>query len=492
MLTPMQLKDKSFQAAGRNAYRSEDVDVFMREVFASYDQMFRENGELLRRVSLLAERLEQYREDEDSIKSAVITAQRAADRIVKEATERADLLTKEATDILTAAKSEAETIRRDTENSVRTELHDSLENAKKEAETIILQATNNAKDIVMTAEAEAKNALGAANRAVTSESILFDMLKKEVSEFKSDIMTKYKTHIELISQLPEIAGDKANDKAPDVPVAQVSFAVPETPVTEEAPDQTTSEEVPDQTASEDAGCEECAEPSIDTTSPAEIEYINSKDDDVILPFEEFTPPPVQRSVPEQPFSVSEAPARQPELVLDTPIPFATDEGSDELEFIKEDELSDGVLNVDDFIQNFEEKPVNTAPPKKRGFNLDKSKLTAQEPAPGQDAAAADTEPDGVGAGLFGSPEDTQVPVFDSRHSADRKKESEPAASEQDNDDDETPGRLFGGRRDDLKKRFSVISMADNSHEDDDDIDDDDDDDDDSPPPTFKSLFKKKK
>ena len=41
------IKEKTFQTSGRGSYRAEDVDSFFREVSASYEQMFKENTDLI-------------------------------------------------------------------------------------------------------------------------------------------------------------------------------------------------------------------------------------------------------------------------------------------------------------------------------------------------------------------------------------------------------------------------------------------------------------
>ena len=60
-MTPSQLKEYEFKTAGRNAYKADDVDDFFAEVAANYTKMFHENGELVRRVGLLADRLEKFK-----------------------------------------------------------------------------------------------------------------------------------------------------------------------------------------------------------------------------------------------------------------------------------------------------------------------------------------------------------------------------------------------------------------------------------------------
>ena len=87
MLTPSKIKNHHFEAAGKNAYRAQSVDDFFDIVADSYEQMFKENGELVKKIGLLAERVEEYRNDEDNIRAALLTAQRMADKIMKETNE---------------------------------------------------------------------------------------------------------------------------------------------------------------------------------------------------------------------------------------------------------------------------------------------------------------------------------------------------------------------------------------------------------------------
>ena len=90
MLTPDRIKEKTFQTTGRGSYRAEDVDSFLREVSASYEQMFKENTDLIKKISVFAKKIEEYRADEDSLKMALLNAQKLADKIVAEAKETAE------------------------------------------------------------------------------------------------------------------------------------------------------------------------------------------------------------------------------------------------------------------------------------------------------------------------------------------------------------------------------------------------------------------
>jgi cell division initiation protein len=217
MMTPSQLKEYEFKTAGRNAYKADDVDDFFAEVAANYTKMFHENGELVRRVGLLADRLEKFKKEEEEIKSAVVSAQRAADIIVRDARNSVADAESEAEAVLAAAKSEAELIKSDAEKQAIADSELLLSMTRDKAQEIIKKAKEEAGEILLKANSTAKDAMGAATRTMTSESLHFEMLKKEVAEFKSSILNQYKSHIELITRLPDLAEEEAKKIEGDKP-----------------------------------------------------------------------------------------------------------------------------------------------------------------------------------------------------------------------------------------------------------------------------------
>ena len=219
MLTPAQLREYEFKGAGRNAYKADEVDEYLATVAIDYEKMFRENAELIKRVGLLADRLDQMKKEEGDIKQAVLSAQRAADMIVKEAEESVTDAHSEAEAILAAAKGEAQIIKSDAEKQAVADSELIVSAAKDKAAEIITKAKDEARTILIDAKDSAKDKVGAANRTVTSESLYFDMLKKEVSDFRANILAQYKAHIEMISKLPEVAAEKAKD-LPEQPYVQ--------------------------------------------------------------------------------------------------------------------------------------------------------------------------------------------------------------------------------------------------------------------------------
>lgn len=233
MLTPDRIKEKTFQTSGRGSYRAEDVDSFFREVSASYEQMFKENTDLIKKISVFAKKIEEYRADEDSLKMALLNAQKLADKIVAEAKETAAnevASVKGETDRLRAeAASDAAAL----ELNAKNESEAMLSSAKKESAELLANAKAEAEKLIDDATKEAKEILGNINRKVTHESLVYEMMQKESTVFKQRLVSMYKEHINLINKLPEIVDEKLDAEAEEVVEAPVEEPAVEEVVVEE-------------------------------------------------------------------------------------------------------------------------------------------------------------------------------------------------------------------------------------------------------------------
>ncbi len=185
MLTPGDIKKTDFTKAGRGTYKSIEVDAFLDEVYTSYAQLYKENGELIKKLQLLADRVESYRQDEDSIRSALLTAQRMADSILKEANEKCEQLNQASSD----------------------KAKQMLENAKEEAEKVTKDAQAESAMLLEKAKDDSQRMIENAKSEVTHEQKTLERMQKEVSVFRAHLMAEYKAHVELINALPTIYED---------------------------------------------------------------------------------------------------------------------------------------------------------------------------------------------------------------------------------------------------------------------------------------------
>ena len=65
-------------------YKQDEVEIFLQQVAAEYAKLLAEKEELEQKIEVLADKVEQYREDEDSLRSALIGAQKLGDSVIRE------------------------------------------------------------------------------------------------------------------------------------------------------------------------------------------------------------------------------------------------------------------------------------------------------------------------------------------------------------------------------------------------------------------------
>ncbi len=168
MLTIEEIKDISFRR-GRG-YRGEDVDAFIDEVIVSFEQLKKEKSDLIRKMDILATRVEQYRADEETVRNALLSSQRVADASIKDA------------------------------------------NAK-------------AAQIIADAEAKAQAILKESNELTVKQKEVYLKLKSDSAELRSDLINTYNAHLKTITDLPTdaeviVAQEELDKKYPTVPVEE--------------------------------------------------------------------------------------------------------------------------------------------------------------------------------------------------------------------------------------------------------------------------------
>ncbi len=95
MLPPHELKNRNFTKSMRG-YNPVEVDEYIDFLIEKYTELYRENDELERKLKSAAARLEEMKNDEDSIRSALVDAKRAASHIKADAEDRAEAIIRSA------------------------------------------------------------------------------------------------------------------------------------------------------------------------------------------------------------------------------------------------------------------------------------------------------------------------------------------------------------------------------------------------------------
>lgn len=183
---------RRFEKAAFNGYKPEDVDEFKKEVSDEFAQLQKEKAELERKLEVLADKIREYRDDEDALKDALLIAQKQGNAIVAESKASAEKLTKETNDIVTKQLADAKT------KSERL-VNDADEYSKKTRR----EADERAAKIIGDANDKAEEIRTLMNKQQEIQENILQQTRKEVQEYRAKILAGYKEHIALIDALPE-------------------------------------------------------------------------------------------------------------------------------------------------------------------------------------------------------------------------------------------------------------------------------------------------
>ncbi len=95
MITAQDIQEKAFERAGKG-YNMEQVDEFLDELAADFTAMSKENAALKGKLKVLVQKVDEYRQTEDSMRLALLSAQKLSSQIETEARTKADSMVAEA------------------------------------------------------------------------------------------------------------------------------------------------------------------------------------------------------------------------------------------------------------------------------------------------------------------------------------------------------------------------------------------------------------
>ena len=98
MFTPQEVSEKTFPKSARfsEGYQMAAVDEFLDSLTEDYTALFQENVGLKAKLKVLAEKIEEYRSTEDSMRATLVTAQKMAAKLVQEAQMEKDSIVADA------------------------------------------------------------------------------------------------------------------------------------------------------------------------------------------------------------------------------------------------------------------------------------------------------------------------------------------------------------------------------------------------------------
>lgn len=190
MITAKDIKNKRFEKAAFG-YKQEEIDEYMQQLEADFRAMEHDLEDANAKIQLLADKVREYRADEDALKDALLGAQKQGKHVIAEANEK-------AAEILQEAQARAEQL-----NDEATRQHE--------------QAM-------------------AANRAeIDREKQALIVAQNQVADFKKSLFDMYKAHLELISQMPEPDYEEPAEAPAEPEPVEEPAPAEEEPILEDTP-----------------------------------------------------------------------------------------------------------------------------------------------------------------------------------------------------------------------------------------------------------------
>lgn len=200
MISSKELRQKDLEIT-QNGYNIAEVDALMAESAATIDAYEKQSGDLYHKLEVLAGKIEEYRQEEDAIKTALVTAQKMADKITKESNETASLLISKseetAKNTVANAKAESDKII----SSAREYSTNLIAEKTQQAEEITNKAQDKANEVIASAKVVAQDILDQANQ-ISDDLIAKSKAEKEAYEILSNtIKNDAKEFIEKVKSL---------------------------------------------------------------------------------------------------------------------------------------------------------------------------------------------------------------------------------------------------------------------------------------------------
>jgi len=188
MRTPDEIRNVEFQKSAIGGYKMADVEMFLEEVASEVETLARQKIESDKKIIGLQNKMEECVATQSSIQNVLVSAQRLADQIVEEANQKAIQILADADETATNVNAKTELIIKETERKA-----------------IALKDTTDAQSAKILAKSVEKSEtmISAAHDSVARQQLLFDRIHVEITSFKRNIVSMYKSQLELITKLPD-------------------------------------------------------------------------------------------------------------------------------------------------------------------------------------------------------------------------------------------------------------------------------------------------
>lgn len=222
MISSANLRKTEF-AVVPNGYSIDQVNDIINQAASTIEAYASESDDLYHKMEVLATKIEEYRAEENSIKSALITAEKMSDKIKKESEEKAATLIAQSEKTAKTTTDDANAQSEKIISEARAYSSKLINDKTKEARQIILDAQTKANDAINSSKSIAKNVLDQAKEIsedlITKSKqekeaydILIATLKKDAADFIGRLKDLYGKQLDILGSANLDTSDEEADK----------------------------------------------------------------------------------------------------------------------------------------------------------------------------------------------------------------------------------------------------------------------------------------
>mgnify|MGYP004469283745 CR=1 FL=1 len=178
---------------GAFGYKIEEVNSCLGDIAKYLDALEKQNDALQNEVSALREKNQELEAAQDGVREVLMSAQKFSSTVVSEAKHKASAMLEEAEQKSSNLLLTAET-----------KSNDALAAAKSKSDSIVEAANQRAAHLISEATAKVNQVNRENETKLLKETAQLKAMQKEVSDFKSHLLSVYKSHLDLITNLPEV------------------------------------------------------------------------------------------------------------------------------------------------------------------------------------------------------------------------------------------------------------------------------------------------
>ncbi len=319
MIKPEDIKNVTFEQSVFSGYKKEEVDSFLDKIQQEVARLYKENAELVEKLKTCVTKIEEYRQDEQFLKSAIVNAQKLNETTIRDLEIKRKKVEsdaeKRAASILEEAQEKAEALTKETEEKVA---------QFREKTTAEFSEKRKNEEYAFLKQKEEYAAL------IAEEQATLDGLKSEVSDFRNSILGMYKQQVTLICALPEKQpmDEPAQEDVPEEEPVKTKEIPQEEPVLAEEPVEEPASEIVEiepeaEEQPEEIEPETQEEPEIVLEDPVPV-ALPVVDDEPVLTFEETTSDDELAEVAEEFYAEEPKVARSPVEPAASPLHLPSD------------------------------------------------------------------------------------------------------------------------------------------------------------------------